>query len=82
MTHSLAQNTARTWQWMDEYEEARVNQCSFTVLLHVQLYCKANASAVTAPLANTWMQDSVGTELECNNTVLDLKPLVSTKSSV
>lgn len=86
MTTSLDENIARTWLWMDQYEEAQVNQYSFNVLLLVKLYSTANVSGVAAPPANTQLQESVGAQLDnklgCSNTVLDFKALVSTWSSV
>lgn len=74
------ENTGRTWPWMDQYEEAQVNQYSFNVLLLVQLYRTANVSAVAAPPANSQLEESVGTKLDCNNTVLDLQAQVRTQS--
>lgn len=81
MTNSLDENT-RTWQWIDQYEEAQVNQYSFNVLLLVKLYHKANVSGVAVPPANRPMEGSFGAELDCNNTVLDLQAQVSTRPSV
>lgn len=75
-------NTARTLQWMDQYEEAQVNQYSFNVLLLVHLYRTASASGTEAPLPNSQMQELTGEELDRelarDNTVLDLQAQVST----
>lgn len=82
MADALDENNARIWHWMDQYEEAQVNQYSFNVLLLLQLYRTAKISGIVAPTA---MHESTGAqldcELNCNNTMLDFQAQVSTQSN-